>query len=188
MARLSSLTVLFLIAATGQAAPAGQASTTSLAAPFSIGPNGLPNLPTMSGPSGPLTMTELGGNVIACPSQVTFLLSSTTYLDCLEPVSTITTGTSSASALSLIQLTISAGLTLEGLPLVYADKTDTVTLFPFSTGQVSSVSSATQTRGSASSFGLSSSPSRSTQPGGNTFSSVISSPVSGVSQFTSAVV
>ncbi len=188
MARLSSLIVLLLIAAAGQAAPAGQASTTILAAPFSIGPNGLPNLPTSSGPSGPVTMTELGGNVIACPSHVAFLLSSTTYLDCLEPVSTITLGTSSASALPLIQLTISAGSTLEGLPLVYSDRTDTATLLPFSTGQVSSASSATQTRGSASSFGLSSSPSGSTQPGGNTASSVISSPTSGVPQFTASVV
>ncbi len=188
MARLSSLIVLLLIAAAGQAAPAGQASTTILAAPFSIGPNGLPNLPTSSGPSGPLTMTELGGNVVACPSQVAFLLSSTTYLDCLEPVSTITLGTSSASALPLIQLTISAGSTLEGLPLVYSDRTDTATLLPFSTGQVSSASSASQTRGSASSFGLSSSPSGSTQPGGNTISSIISSPTSGVPQFTASVV
>ena len=187
MATLSSLIVLSMIAAAGQAAPASQASTMNLAAPFSIGPNGLPNLPTSSGPSGPLTMTELGGNVIACPSQVTFLLSSTTYLDCLEPVSTITVGTSSASALHLIQLTISAGATLEGLPLVYADRTDTATLLPFSTGQVSTASSATQTKGSASSFGSSSSPSISTQSRGSTISSIISSPTSGVPQFTSTV-
>ena len=179
MARLSSFVVFLLIAAAGHAAPAGQALTTILAAPFSNGPDGLPNLPTMSGPSGPLTMTELGGNVIACSSQATFLLSSTTYLDCLEPVSTITVGTSSASALHLVQLTIAAGLTLKGLPLVYANRTDTATLLPSSAGQVSSASSATQTERSASSFGLSSSPSRSTQHGGNTTSSVLSSSASG---------
>ena len=184
MARLSSIIVLLLIAAAGQAAPAPQALAT-LAAPFAIGPNGLPNLPTMLGPSGPLTMTELGGNVVACPSQVTFSLSSTTYLDCLEPVSTVTLGTSSAAALQLVPLTISAGLTLEGLPLVYANRTDTVTLLPFSTGQVSSASistgqgssasGATRTGGSASSFGSSSSPSTSTQPGGSASSFGLSS-------------
>lgn len=179
MARLSSFIVVLLIAAAGQAAPAGQTLSTVLAAPFNNGPNGRPNLPTMSGPSGPLTMTELGGNVIACPSQVTFLLSSTTYLDCLEPVSTIAVGTSSASALHLVQLTVAAGLTLEGLPLVYANRTDTATLFPLSTGQVSSASGAIQTARSASSFGLSSSLSRSTQPEGKTTSSVLSSSASG---------
>ncbi|CAD6589331.1 MAG: hypothetical protein ASARMPREDX12_003728 [Alectoria sarmentosa] len=179
MARLSSFVVLSLIAASGQAAPAGQVLTTIRAAPFSNGPDGLPNLPTTSGPSGPLTMTELGGNVIACPSQVTFLLSSTTYLDCLEPVSTITVGTSSASALNIITFTNAAGSTLEGLPLVYANRTATATLLPFSTGQVSSASSATQAGGSASSFGLASSSSRSQQPGGNTTPSVLSSSASG---------
>ena len=178
MARLSSFIVLLLFAATGQAAPAGHAPTTILAAPFSIGTNGLPHLPTMSGPSGPLTMTELGGNVVACSSQVTFHLSSTTYLDCLEPVSTMTVGTSSASALQLVQLTVSAGLTLEGLPLVYAHKTDTVTLLPFSTGQDSWASSATRTRRSASSSTSSSSPSKSKKPRGNTSSSVLSSSTS----------
>ena len=178
MARLSSFIVLLLFAATGQAAPAGHAPTTILAAPFSIGTNGLPHLPTMSGPSGPLTMTELGGNVVACSSQVTFHLSSTAYLDCLEPVSTMTVGTSSASALQLVQLTVSAGLTLEGLPLVYAHKTDTVTLLPFSTGQDSWASSATRTRRSASSSTSSSSPSKSKKPRGNTSSSVLSSSTS----------
>ena len=173
MAGLSSFIVLLLIAAAGQAVPI------ILAAPFSNDPNGLPNLPTMSGLSGPLTMTEPGGNVIACSSQVTFLLSSTIYLDCLEPVMTITVGTSSASALHLVQLTIAAGLTLKGLPLVYANRTETATLLPSSTGQVSSASSATQSGGSASSFGFPSSPSRSTQPRGNTTSSVLNSSASG---------
>ena len=140
MARLSSLIVLLLIAAAGQAVPAPQALTTSLAAPFDNGPNGLPNLLTMPGPSGPLTMTEIGDNVIACPSQITFSTSNTTYLECLEPVSILTVGTSSALSLQLVPLTISAGLTLEGLPIVYANRTDTVTLLPFSTGQVSSAS------------------------------------------------
>ena len=179
MARLSSLIVLLLIVAAGQAAPAGQAPTTMLIAPFSNGPNGLPNLPTISVPSGPLTMTELGDNVIACPSQVAFLLSSTTYFDCLEPISTITVGTSSASALRLVQLTNAAGSTLEGLPLVYANKTETVTLLPFSTGQVSSTSSATQNGASASSFEPSFLPSRSPRSRWNTTSSVLSSSASG---------
>lgn len=82
--------------------------------------------------TGPATITDVGGNVIACSSQIVWVLSSTTYLDCVGPASTISTGSSKASSLSLITTTNQNGATVTELPFLFEEVTTLVTLISIS--------------------------------------------------------
>ena len=131
MAPLSFFALAILVT-TAQAAPAPHVTTTLLAAAFPNLPDGRPKLPLQTESLGTVTMTDTGGNVVACSSQVAFVVSHQTYLDCVGPQTTIASGSSQPPGRTLAVTTNSRGSIETLLPLVHSNATSLVPLLPTS--------------------------------------------------------
>lgn len=131
MAGLLSFTFTLLLAVICQASPQILAANVKDAA-IDVG-------------SGQATITDVGGNVIECSSQIAFVISETTYLDCVGAAKTISTGSATASDLSLITTTNAKGAPITELSLQFSGATTLVTLISVSETLLEAPTATTET-------------------------------------------